>query len=94
MSEYQYYEFLAADRPLDAAAQDELRNISTRARIGSTSFVNRYRLGGLKADPLDLLEKHFDVFLISRTGARTAWRCGCPGSTSIRRRWGASIWAI
>jgi hypothetical protein len=40
MSEHQYHEFLAAARPLDAAAQDELRNISTRARIGSTSFVN------------------------------------------------------
>ncbi len=63
MSEYQYYEFLAVDRPLDAAAQGELRNISTRARISSTSFVNSYDWGSLKADPLDLLEQYFDAFL-------------------------------
>jgi hypothetical protein len=63
MSEYQYYEFLAIDRPLDAAAQAELRAISTRARISSTSFVNSYEWGDLKADPLQLLDRHFDAFL-------------------------------
>lgn len=63
MSEYQYYEFLAVDRPLDAAAQAELRAISTRARISSTSFVNSYEWGDLKADPLKLLERYFDAFL-------------------------------
>jgi hypothetical protein len=63
MSEYQYYEFLAIDRPLDATAQVELRAISTRARISSTSFVNSYQWGDLKADPLRLLERYFDAFL-------------------------------
>jgi hypothetical protein len=29
MSDYQYYEFLAIDRPLTAAEMDELRAIST-----------------------------------------------------------------
>jgi len=42
MSEYQYYEFLAIDRPLDRAAQDALRSISSRARITATSFTNHY----------------------------------------------------
>ncbi len=32
MSEYQYYEFLAVDRPLTAAEQAEVREFSTRAR--------------------------------------------------------------
>jgi hypothetical protein len=33
MSLYQYYEFRAVDRPLSRTEQDELRKISTRARI-------------------------------------------------------------
>jgi hypothetical protein len=32
MSEYQYYEFLAVDRPLTATEQAEVRQLSTRAR--------------------------------------------------------------
>ncbi len=40
MSEYQYYEFVAIDRPLTAEQQDDLRAVSTRGRISSTSFVN------------------------------------------------------
>lgn len=71
MSEYQYYEFLAVDQPLGAAAQAELRAISTRARISSTSFVNSYEWGNLKADPLKLLERYFDLFLyVANWGTR------------------------
>jgi hypothetical protein len=40
VSEYQYYEFLAVDRPLEDAEQAEVRYLSTRARITATSFVN------------------------------------------------------
>jgi hypothetical protein len=42
MSEYQYYEFQAIDRPLDRTAQEALRSISSRARITATSFTNHY----------------------------------------------------
>ncbi len=63
MSEYQYYEFQAIDRPLDAAEQAELRDLSTRARITATSFVNFYEWGDLKADPRRLMERYFDLFL-------------------------------
>jgi len=42
MSEYQYCEFQAVDRPLDRAAQDALRSISSRARITATSSINHY----------------------------------------------------
>jgi hypothetical protein len=38
MSEYQYYEFQAIDRPLDPAAQQALRSISSRARFTATRF--------------------------------------------------------
>lgn len=42
MSEYQYFEFLAVDRPLTPAEQAEVRQLSTRARITATSFTNEY----------------------------------------------------
>lgn len=51
MSEYQYYEFLAIDRRLDARAQQELRAVSSRARITPTRFVNTYEWGDLRSDP-------------------------------------------
>lgn len=51
MSEYQYYEFLAVDRPLDDAERAEVRCLSTRARITATSFVNEYHWGDFKGDP-------------------------------------------
>ena len=40
MSEYQYYEFQAIDRPLTQQQMAELRAVSTRARITATSFTN------------------------------------------------------
>ena len=63
MSEYQYYEFVAVDRPLTVTQQRELRAISTRARITAASFVNHYEWGDLKADPRKLMERYFDAFL-------------------------------
>lgn len=61
MSEYQYYEFLAIDRPLDQTAQQALRSISSRARITATSFTNHYEWGDLKGDPRKLMELGFDL---------------------------------
>ena len=71
MSEYQYYDFRAIDRALTRAEITELRSISTRAAITSTSFTNHYEWGDLKADPLKLLEKYFDAFLyVANWGTR------------------------
>jgi hypothetical protein len=71
MSEYQYYEFLAIDRPLDPAAQKELRSISSRARITTTSFTNHYEWGDLKGDPRRFMERWFDLHLyIANWGSR------------------------
>lgn len=63
MSEYQYYEFVAVDRTLTSKQQDELRAVSTRARITSSSFVNDYQWGDLKADPARWMERYFDAHL-------------------------------
>ena len=63
MSEYQYYEFLALDRPLTGKQRAELRSISTRAEITATRFVNEYQWGDLKGDPREMLERYFDAYL-------------------------------
>jgi hypothetical protein len=63
MSEYQYYEFQAIDRPLTSGEVDKLRSYSTRAQITSTSFTNDYSWGSFKGDPDAWMEKYFDAFL-------------------------------
>jgi len=63
MSEYQYYEFLAIDRPLTPAQMAELRARSSRATITPTSFVNEYNWGDLKGDPTDWMRRYFDAFV-------------------------------
>jgi len=63
MSEYQYYEFQAIDRPLTEKEMRMLRSYSTRARITPTSFVNDYSWGSFKGDEDAWMEKYFDAFL-------------------------------
>jgi hypothetical protein len=63
LSEYQHYEFLTVDRPLTEADRAELRAISSRAQITSTSFTNVYNYGDLRGDPLKLMERWFDLHL-------------------------------
>ena len=63
MSEYQYYDFRAIDRPLTKKEIAALRSVSTRAAITTTSFTNHYEWGDLKASPSNLLEKYFDAFV-------------------------------
>lgn len=63
MSEYQYYEFQAIDRPLTKEELAELRTYSTRARITPTSFVNDYAWGSFKGNEDAWMENYFDAFL-------------------------------
>ena len=63
MSEYQYYEFQAIDRPLTTKEMSELRSYSTRARITPTSFVNEYSWGSFGGDEVKWMERYFDAFL-------------------------------
>src|SRR5208337_4419439 len=63
MSEYQYYEFRAVDRPLTKQEMGKLRAISTRAEITPTSFVNTYEWGNFKGDPDTFMKKYFDAFV-------------------------------
>jgi hypothetical protein len=71
MSEYQYYEFQAIDRPLREADREELRALSTRARITATSFTNSYEWGSFKGDPAKLMDRWFDIHLyLANWGSR------------------------
>ena len=63
MSEYQYYEFRAIDRPLGEADRKALRALSSRARITTTSFTNHYEWGDFKGEPRQLVERWFDLHL-------------------------------
>lgn len=63
MSEYQYYEFQAIDRPLSTEEIAELQKLSTRATITPTRFTNVYHFGDFRGKPETLMERHFDVFV-------------------------------
>ncbi|MCY0921245.1 hypothetical protein OS965_24160 [Streptomyces sp. H27-G5] len=63
MSEYQYYEFQALDRPLSGDQREALRGVSSRARITATSFTNEYHWGDLRGNPRNLVERYFDAHL-------------------------------
>ncbi len=71
MSEYQYFEFRAVDRPLTEKQMAELRRVSTRAEISPDRFVNVYNYGDFRGDPMKLVEKYFDAFLyLTNWGSR------------------------
>ena len=63
MSEYQFYEFQAIDRPLTEKEMTELRSHSTRADITPTSFRVDYSWGDFKGDEDAWMAKYFDAFL-------------------------------
>jgi len=63
MSEYQYYEFQAVDRPLTEEEMRELRAVSSRAEITPAHFVNFYTWGDFKGEPSVWMERYFDAFL-------------------------------
>lgn len=80
MSEYQYYEFQAIDKPLTAKEMQELRSYSTRARITPTSFVNDYSWGSFKGDEDAWMEKYFDAFLYIANWGTHIFKLRLPSS--------------
>jgi len=71
MSEYQYYEFRAVDRPLTDLEQSELRKLSTRATISAYHFSNVYHWGHFKGSPDEMVERYFDAHLyVANWGVR------------------------
>jgi hypothetical protein len=63
MSEYQYYEFRAIDRPLSEREMETLGELSSRGEITPTSFTNTYNYGNFRGNPEELMERYFDAFV-------------------------------
>ncbi|MDY7015204.1 MAG: hypothetical protein SVX43_16730, partial [Cyanobacteriota bacterium] len=61
MSEYQYYEFQALDRPLTKAQRGEICKLSSRVRPTATKAIFTYSYGDLPGDPQKILAQYFDV---------------------------------
>ena len=69
MSEYQYYEFQAIDRPLTTEEQRAVSNLSSRVDPHPRRAVFVYHYTGLPADARELLAKYFDaMFYIANWG--------------------------
>lgn len=63
MSEYQYYEWQALDRPLTAAEQAEVNRLSSHIDVTPSRAAVEYSWGSFKHDPIDVLARYFDAFL-------------------------------
>jgi hypothetical protein len=63
MSEYQYYEFQAIDRPLTEKEQTKIERLSSRVILSATQAIFTYNYGDLPGDPEKLVEKYFDAML-------------------------------
>lgn len=72
MSEYQYVEFRAVDRPLTDRELAYARKQSTRAEISRWSFQNEYHFGDFHGDVSGMLRRGYDVHLhYANFGIRT-----------------------
>lgn len=71
MSEYQYYEWQTVDRPLTAAEQVAVNELSSHIDVTSGQAIVTYQWGDFKHDAIQVLAKYFDAFLyIANWGTR------------------------
>ena len=63
MSEYQYYEWQAIDRPLTAAERAAVDKLSSHIEVSATHATVEYNYGDFKHDPEQVLARYFDAFL-------------------------------
>jgi hypothetical protein len=71
MSEYQFYEFQAVDRPLSAADQQYVHSLSSRVKLTATNAQFVYNYGDFRGDPEKLLDRCFDLLIyVSSFGNR------------------------
>ena len=72
MSEYQYIEFRAVDRPLTDKELEYAEQQSTRAEISRWCFSNEYNYGSFRGNVDGMLKRGYDVFLeYANYGTRT-----------------------
>lgn len=63
MSEYQHYQFLAVDRPLTDEQVAEIGQLTSRATLTRTTFLNTYQWGDFKGSCDQLMEEYYDAHL-------------------------------
>jgi len=63
MSEYQYYEFRAIDKPLTEAQKAKVSALSSRAHVTSHSASFVYNYSDFRGDTEKLMTEYFDVML-------------------------------
>lgn len=63
MSEYQYVQFLAIDRPLNDEQMAFMQKQSTRATISRREFSNEYHFGDFRGKALEMMRRGFDLHL-------------------------------
>jgi hypothetical protein len=63
MSEYQYYEFRAIDRPLTEEEQRTVGKLSSRVDLSPTQAVFVYNYSDFPADAEEILARYFDAML-------------------------------
>jgi hypothetical protein len=69
MSEYQYYEFQAIDRPLTDEEQRAVSSLSSRVEPHPRRAAFVYHYSGLRANPKEFLTKYYDaMFYIANWG--------------------------
>ena len=69
MSEYQFYEFKAIDKPLSEKDRNEIGNWSSRTNPSNTGVTFTYSYGSFPKDEIKVVEKYFDaMFYIANWG--------------------------
>ena len=69
MSEYQFYEFKAIDKPLSEKDKNEIGNWSSRTNPSNTGATFIYSYGSFPKDEIKVVEKYFDaMFYIANWG--------------------------
>ncbi len=63
MSEYQYYEFQALDRPLTEEEQSYIASLSSRVLLTPHRAVFTYSFGDFRGDVKKMMQQYFDAML-------------------------------
>jgi hypothetical protein len=63
MSEYQYHEWQTLERPLAAAEQKAVNELSSHIDVTSTQASVTYNWSSFRHDPINVLARYFDAYL-------------------------------
>ena len=63
MSEYQYYDFYSADKPLSSEDRKEINSWSSRASVSRHQAIFTYNYSDLPVDEMQAVLNYFDGLL-------------------------------